>query len=70
MLVIIKEKLRAHQQRNHPLPRYRCEHVEQGFMVTARIIRDGVMIEVCRNCYARQDLMKVTMDGKVIEVER
>lgn len=66
---MIEPKLQARAGRNHPLPRLSCEHVEQGFMVAARIIREEVMIEVCRNCYARQHLLELTDDGKVIDLQ-
>lgn len=65
---MIESKLQARALRQRPLPRVRCEHIEQGFMVAARIVHEDVMIEVCRNCYARQHLLKVTMEGRVISL--
>lgn len=65
---MIEPKLQARTRRNHPLPRLSCEHVQQGFMVAARVIREDVMIEVCRNCYTRQHLLKTTVDGKVVSL--
>lgn len=67
---MIEPKLQARARRQRPLPRYRCEHVVQGFKVEAQVIRDEAMVEVCCNCYARQHLLKVTVDGKLLEVQR
>lgn len=66
---MIEPKLQARARRNHPLPRLSCEHVIAGYSVAAQIIRDGVMLSVCSQCWTRQDLLKVTMDGKVVERE-
>lgn len=63
---MIEPKLQARARRNHPLPRLSCEHVVEGYSVAAQIIRDGVMLSVCRGCWTRQDLLKVAVDGKLI----
>ena len=67
---MIEPKLQARARRQHPLPRLSCEHVVAGDVTVARIIRDGVMLSVCSQCWTRQDLLKVTADGKLIEVGR
>lgn len=67
---MIESKLRHRAQRQHPLPRYQCEHVTQGSVTVARILRDGAMLSVCSQCWTKQDLLKLTVDGKVVEVER
>lgn len=64
---MIEPKLQARARRNHPLPRVSCEHVISGGPTVARIIRDGVMLSVCRQCWTSRDLLKVTADGKVVE---
>lgn len=64
---MIEPKLQARTRRRHPLPRLSCEHVGQGYLTVAQIIRDGVLLSVCSQCWTRQDLLKVTMDGKVVE---
>lgn len=62
---MIEPKLQARVHRR-PLPRLSCEHVGQGYLTVAQIIRDGVMLSVCSQCWTRQDLLRVTADGKLI----
>lgn len=65
---MIEPKLQARaRRRQQPLPRLSCEHVIAGTLTAARIIRDGVLLSVCNQCWTRQDLLRVTMDGKVVE---
>lgn len=67
---MISSKLQTRARRQHPLPRLSCEHVVEGYSIAAQIIRDGVMLSVCRQCWTRADLLKVTMDGRLIEAKR
>ena len=64
---MIEPKLPARARRQRPLPRLSCEHVIAGALTVERIIRDGVMLSVCRECWTKQDLLGVTMEGKVVE---
>lgn len=65
---MIEPKLQARARRQHPLPRAKCEHVAADIAThRTRIIREGLVIDVCNQCWTRQDLLKVTADGKVVE---
>lgn len=66
---MIESKLQTRANRNRPLPRLNCEHVVAGCLTAAQIVRDGVMLSVCRECWTKQDLLRVTVDGKVVKVE-
>lgn len=63
---MIEPKLQARARRQHPLPRLSCEHVIAGTLTAARIIRDGVLLSVCPQCWTTRHLLRVTMDGKLI----
>lgn len=64
---MIETKLQARAQHQRPLPRAKCEHVAAGVAEhRTRIIREGLVIDVCDQCWTRQDLLKVTVDGKLV----
>lgn len=65
---MIEPKLQARAHRQQLLPRAKCEHVATGIAAhRTRIIREGLVIDVCDQCWTRQDFLRVTMDGKVVE---
>lgn len=59
----MESKLQARANRQHPLPRVSCEHVVQGYSTVAQIIRDGVLLSVCSQCWT-SDEKRLSYDGQ------
>lgn len=58
------------RQRRIPLPQATCEHVITGQLTAARAIREQVILNLCADCWAKQHLLRVTAEGKLVIVER
>lgn len=55
--------------RRIPLPQASCEHVIAGQLTAARVIREQVMLNLCADCWAKQYLLRVTAEGKLVVIE-
>lgn len=65
---MIEPKLQARARRQRPLPRAKCEHIAADIAThRTRIIRDGLVIDVCDQCWTKREFLQVTTDGKVVE---
>lgn len=55
-----------------PKPRYKCEHVQAGFLTASRFDMENAVVDACYGCYdqyQRQGNLMMTEDGKVVTYE-